>query len=127
MFMLPFVTLLAWAAALWVGAWILRRLAGGQRFSREFLAWALVAGLATGALSAVARAERHAGTGIYTTWGWPRPVYTRWVSWELPAGTADSRHGGLRLRGLVENAIFYGGLAALIGATVGATRRRSGV
>jgi hypothetical protein len=125
--MLPFATLLAWAIGLWGGAFILRRLIGGLRVGRRFVARALAAGLLAGALSAGVRAARHAGTGTYTTWGWPRPVYTRWVSWERDASAPGARRGGPRLRGLLENAIFYGGGAAF-GATVlvaaaGAARR----
>lgn len=124
--MVPLATLLGWAAALWGGALALRRLAPPGGPTTRFLARALAAGLAAGALSAPARASRAAGTGTYTTWGWPRPIYTRWVAWELPAGAPGARQGGPRLRGLLENAIFYGGAAAALGAAAGAGRARSG-
>ena len=127
--MLPFATLLAWATALWGVAALLRRLTGQPRFGRRFVARALAAGFLAGALSAGASATRHAGTGTYTTGGWPRPVYTRWVSWERDASAPDARRGGPRLRGLLENAIFYSGIAALgatvLGGAAGAARRRA--
>lgn len=121
---MPLATLLAWAAALWGGAWVLRRLAGTPGAAGRHVVRALAAGVAAGCLSAGVRAARDAGTGTYTTWGWPRPVYTRWTAWELPPGAPGSRHGGPRPQGLIENGVFYGGAAAALAPALGAARRR---
>jgi hypothetical protein len=49
--------------------------------------------------------------------GWPRTVYSLWQSWE----TGERTHG-IRWRGLLENAVFYGALAGMIGALLARPR-----
>ena len=109
--LLPMATLLTLAFAAAAGTaimltvWRLSHVAGRLGMA------AVVAGLVLAAASAVFRSSRDAGTGTYTAWGWPRAVYTRWVSWETP-----QRIRGIRLQGIAENAIFYAAAAALAGS-----------
>jgi hypothetical protein len=106
--LLPLATLLAiaFAAALAtvivLAAWRLRAVAG------RLAAAAVVAGVVLAVSSALFRSSRGAGTGTSTAFGWPRAVYTRWVSWETP-----ERVEGIRLQGIAENAIFYAAVSAL--------------
>ena len=88
---------------------------------RTLVMIATIIGLTSAALSGVRYAERSAGTGTYGTWGWPRAVYTRWVSWEIPT----ERHGGFQLRGLIENTILYGSAVAALLSLFGTRRRES--
>jgi hypothetical protein len=116
--LLPLATLLslalaaAIATAIVVATWHLR-----DRAARLTMV-AVVAGIVLGAASAVFRSSRGAGTGTHTAWGWPRAVYTRWVSWET-----SEQIRGIRLRGVAENAVFYATLAALAGSVGLASRR----
>ena len=87
---------------------------------RALIVLATVLGVTLSAISSVRYAERSAGTGTYGTWGWPRAVHTRWVSWEIPT----ERHGGFQLRGLIENAILYGAAAAAFVSVFGAGFQR---
>ena len=96
-----------------LAAWRLRVVTG------RIATAAAVAGLLLAGASAVLRSSRGAGTGTHTTFGWPRAVYTRWVSWE-----STERTQGIRLRGVAENAIFYAALTALAGSLGVAARER---
>jgi hypothetical protein len=106
----PLATLLTWSAAFCGIALIARQLSKQPLRRRTLIILAVTVGLICSAASTVKYAERSAGTGTYGTWGWPRAVYTRWVSWEIPT----ERHGGFQLRGLIENAILYGAAAAAL-------------
>jgi hypothetical protein len=117
--LLPLATLLSFALVAATGAAIVLTLGRRRDVAGRLAAAAAVAGLVLAAGSAVLRSSRGAGTGTYTAFGWPRAVYTRWVSWE----TAERRQG-LRAVGLAENAAFYGSLAALAGSLGFAARRR---
>ena len=77
---------------------------------RRVLTRAALAGLLCAGASAVVYSSRGAGTGTQTAWGWPRFVYSRWESHEN-----SERTEGLRWRGVLENAAFYGAVAALVG------------
>jgi len=79
---------------------------------RRLILRALALGLVAALVSASVVSSRSAGTGTYTTWGWPRAVYARWSSWERPAGAPDAVHAGPRLQGLLEDGIFYSGIGA---------------
>jgi hypothetical protein len=83
---------------------------------------ALAIAVVVTSLSGLVRNERHAGTGMYATWGWPRPYYTRWTSLELPTSSPDYRHRGPNVRGFAESAVFYSGLASLAGELVRSRR-----
>jgi hypothetical protein len=117
--LLPLATLLSFALAAATCATIVLTLGRRRGVAGRLAAAAAAAGLVLAAGSAVLRSSRGAGTGTYTAFGWPRAVYTRWVSWE----TAERRQG-LRAAGLAENAVFYGALAALAGSLRLAARRR---
>jgi len=80
---------------------------------RRVLASAAVIGALCAALSVVVYTRRGAGTGIQTAWGWPRVVYSLWQAFE-----DGERSHGLRWRGLLENAVFYGALAAAFVAVI---------
>jgi hypothetical protein len=88
-----------------LATWHLREMA------RRVVLAAAVAGLLLAAASVIFRSSRAAGTGNHTAFGWPRPVYTRWVSWET-----SERIQGIRARGVAENAIFYATMIALAGS-----------
>jgi hypothetical protein len=109
--LLPLATLLSFALGAVTCAAIVLGVRRRRGVAGRLAAVAAAAGLGLAAGSAVLRSSRGAGTGTYTAFGWPRAVYTRWVSWE----TAERRQG-LRPAGLAENAIFYGALAALAGS-----------
>ena len=117
--LLPLASLLSIAMAAALGtvvvlaAWRLRVVAG------RLATAAAVVGLLVAVGSAVFRSSRGAGTGTHTAFGWPRPVYTRWVSWET-----RERIQGIRLRGIAENAIFYATMTALAGSVGLAARDR---
>ena len=114
---LALAPLLAFAfASLLASVVMLASRADASRRRRVYLA-AGIAGIVCAVASSIFWSTRHAGTGNHASWGWPRAVYTRWVSWEAP-----ERHSGIRWQGIVENAVFYGAAAALIGS-VGAVRR----
>ena len=106
------VVVLVTAAAALV---LLRRAAPDVR--RRTLARAASIGALCAVLSAVLYSSRGAGTGTQTSWGWPRTVFALWQSWE----TGERTHG-IRWRGLLENAAFYGVLAAVAGGVL--ARRR---
>ena len=86
---------------------------------RRVLVRAAITGALCAVASAVVYASRGAGTGTQTAWGWPRMVFSLWQSWE----TGQRTHG-IRWRGLIENAAFYGALALLAGVMLA---RRHGV
>jgi hypothetical protein len=119
--LLPLATLLSLAFAAGIGAaiilaaWHLRDRAGRLAIA------AAMGALVLTAASAVFRSSREAGTGHHTAFGWPRAVYTRWVSWET-----SERIQGVRLRGVTENAMFYAPMIALAGS-LGLAARRSSV
>ena len=117
---MPLATLLTWSAALCGVAIIARQLSSHPWRWRTVIILAVTLGLMCSAMSTVKYAERSAGTGTYGTWGWPRAVYTRWVSWEIPA----ERHGGFQFRGLIENAILYGAVAAALASLFGGRFQR---
>ena len=99
-----------------VAVMLLRRVDAQGR--RRTVARAAAIGAVCAALSAVLYTSRGAGTGTQTSWGWPRTVFSLWQSWE----TGERSHG-IRWRGLLENAAFYGAVAAAVG---GLLARRSG-
>ena len=103
--------------ALVVALLLLRRLDAPLR--RRVLVRATVIGALCAVASVVVYASRGAGTGTQTAWGWPRMVFSLWQSWE----TGQRTHG-IRWRGLIENAAFYGALALVVGAMLA---RRHGV
>ena len=104
--------------ALVVALLLLRRLEA-QR-GRRVLIGAVVIGALCAVASVVVYTSRGSGTGTQTAWGWPRVIFSLWQSWET-----GQRSHGLRWQGLIENAVFYGALAALIGAL--RVRRRAAV
>lgn len=104
-------TLLSLAFAAGIGGAIVLTACRLRNVGSRLATAAAVAGLVLAAASAVFRSTRDAGTGTHTAWGWPRAVYTRWVSWETP-----QRMRGIRLQGVAENAIFYAAAAALVGS-----------
>src|SRR5215213_9253145 len=118
---MPLATLLSWSAVFCGAVVVVRRFSRHRMPARKFIVLATTLGLMCAALSTVRYAERSAGTGTYGTWGWPRAVYTRWVSWEVPA----ERHGGFQLRGLIENAVLYGSATAALISLVSTLRPRS--
>jgi hypothetical protein len=101
-------------AAVVLATWHLREIA------ERLVIVAAVAGLVLAATSVGFRSSREAGTGNHTAFGWPRAVYTRWVSWET-----GERIQGIRLRGIAENAVFYAAMFALAGSLGLAASRRS--
>jgi hypothetical protein len=84
---------------------------------RRVLSRAVALGALCALASVVVYTSRGAGTGTQTAWGWPRTVYSLWQSWE----TGERTHG-IRWRGLLENAVFYGALAGMIGALLARPR-----
>jgi hypothetical protein len=118
--LLPLATLLTVALAAAAGAAIVLATSRMRGVVNRLALAAVAAGLVLAAGSGGLRSERGAGTGTQTAFGWPRAVYTRWVSWE----TAE-RIEGLRIRGVAENTVFYGALAALAGSLWLAARRRA--
>jgi hypothetical protein len=115
---MPLATLLTWSAAFFGIALLARQLSKQRLRRRTLMILAITIGMACAAVSTVRYAERSAGTGTYGTWGWPRAVYTRWVSWEIPT----ERHGGFQLRGLIENAVLYSAAAAALLSLFGGVR-----
>jgi hypothetical protein len=90
----------------------------GPAERRRALVRAAAAGILCSVLSVVLYWSRGAGTGTQTAWGWPRTVFSLWQSWE----TGERTHG-IQWRGLLENAAFFGVLAAAIGGVL--ARRRA--
>jgi hypothetical protein len=112
------VPLLAVALGCIVAALIIVRLAASG-LPRHRLYWsAIIIGVLCALGSGTLRSSRHSGTGTQTEWGWPRAIYTRWVSFEV-----DGRRDGLRWQGLAENTVFYGAAVLLLGSLVFAGRR----
>ena len=107
------VVMLAGASAAFL---LLRRI--GPRERARTLVRAAAVGALCAVLSLVLYWSRGAGTGTQTAWGWPRTVFSLWQSWE----TGERSHG-IRWRGLLENAAFYGVLAAAVGGVL--ARRRA--
>ena len=116
---LAIVPLLAVALGCLLTAFVVARFAA-PGVARHRLYWsAIIVGVLCAIGSGTLRSARHAGTGTQTEWGWPRAVYTRWVSWEV-----DERREGVRWQGLVENTVFYGAAAVLLGSLALVVRRR---
>jgi hypothetical protein len=115
---LPIFRLLAFAIPAAAAAVLLLYLAHQGAQLRRVLARGTVVGVVCAAASAAFWSTRGAGTGTQTAWGWPRMVYTRWVSWE----TAE-RHEGIRWQGLAENAMFYGAAATRVGSLLVVARQ----
>ena len=95
--------------ALVVALLLLRRLDAPLR--RRVLLRAALVGVLSAVASVVVYTARGAGTGTQTAWGWPRTIFSLWQSWET-----GQRSHAIRWQGLIENALFYGTLAAAIGA-----------
>jgi hypothetical protein len=116
--LLAIVPLLTMAVACILAAVIVLRLAA-PRFQRHRLYLSAgVVGVLCALVSGAFWSSRHAGTGTQTTWGWPRIIYGRWVSWEVV-----ERQEGVRWQGVAENTVFYGAVAVLVGSLVLATRK----
>ena len=109
--LLPLATLLAIAFAAALATVIVLAARHLRDVAGRLATAAVVAGVVLAVASAVFSSSRGAGTGTYTAFGWPRAVYTRWVSWETP-----DRVRGIRLQGVAENAIFYAAVFALAGS-----------
>ena len=116
--LLPFATLLAIAFAAMVGAAMMLATRRLRALADRLVLSAAVVGLILAAASAVFRSSRQAGTGNHTAFGWPRAMYTRWVSWET-----NERVQGIQPRGVAQNAFFYATLVALAGSLGLAARR----
>ena len=108
--LLPFAALLAVAFAAMMGTAVVLATWRLREVASRLVLFAVVAGLVFAAASAVFRSTRGAGTGHQTTFGWPRPMYTRWVSSET-----SERSQGINLRGVGQNAFFYATMVALVG------------
>ena len=116
--LLPFATLLAIAFAAMVGTVIVLGTWRLRDVARQLVLFAVMAGFVLAAASGIFRSSRGAGTGTHTTFGWPRAMYTRWVSWET-----SERSQGIRPRGVGQNAFFYATLVALASSLGLAARR----
>jgi hypothetical protein len=114
----PLATLLTVALPLLlVAALLLRGQPPAVRHTR--LAAAVLVGLLLTAASAVLWSRRHAGTGVETARGWPKPVHARWEDFE-----GRDRTAGIRWRGIAENTLVYASASLLLLAA--AARRRVG-
>ena len=118
--LLPFATLLSIAFVAMIGAAIMLATRRLRALADRLVLAAAVLGLVLAVASAVFRSSRHAGTGNHTAFGWPRAMYTRWVSSET-----GERSQGIRLRGVGQNAFFYATMVALVGSLGCAARRAS--
>jgi hypothetical protein len=116
---LPILQLLAFAIPTAAVGVLLLYLANKVQLRRG-VARAAVAGVLCAGVSAALWSTRGAGTGTQTAWGWPREIYTRWVSWET-----GERIEGIRWQGFAENTVFYGAAAILMGSLFIAARGRS--
>ena len=116
---LAIAPLLAVALGSIVAAVVVLHLAALRRRHRLYLV-AAVLGVLCALASGAFWSSRHAGTGTQTSWGWPRMIYGRWVSWEVV-----QRQEGIRWQGIVENTVFYGAFAMVAGSLVLAARRGS--
>jgi hypothetical protein len=116
--LLPFATLLAIAFVAMIGAAIMLATRRLRALADRLVLAAAVVGLVLAVASAVFRSSRHAGTGNHTAFGWPRAMYTRWVSWET-----NERVQGIQPRGVAQNAFFYATIVALGGSLALAARR----
>lgn len=117
---LAILPLLAVAVASIAAAVMVLRAAGLWPGRHRLYSVAAVVGLLCALGSGVFWSSRHAGTGTQTTWGWPRMIYGRWVSWEVVHQVE-----GVRWQGIVENTVFYGAIAMLAGSLFLAARRGS--
>lgn len=114
----PLATLLAVALPLLgLAALLLRR--HRREVWRGTLAAAILLGLALTAASTALWSRRHAGTGVETARGWPKPVHTRWEDFE-----GRGRAAGVRWRGVAENTLVYASASLVLLAA--AARWRSG-
>src|SRR5688572_27607656 len=113
---LPIFRLLAFAIPAAAAGVLLLYLANRARL-RHVVVRAAIAGVLCAGASAVFWSTRGAGTGTQNAWGWPRVVYTRWVSWE----TAE-RIEGIRWQGLAENTVFYGAAVIFVGSLFAVSR-----
>jgi len=118
----PLATLLLIALPLiFIAAVLLRGQPPAVR--RVVLAATAISALVVTAASATLWSRRHAGTGLETARGWPKPIYSMWEDTE-----ARQRISGVRWRGVAENAFLYGAIGLFVCA-VGArwsTRRAEG-
>jgi hypothetical protein len=83
---------------------------------------ALRVGILAFALAAMSGAivhTRHAGTRLQTTYGWPKPIFARWIDPETQA-----RWSAVVERGVVENLFFYGCASVLLVSMYQRARRR---
>jgi hypothetical protein len=120
---MPLAESLVWTVTSWTCVLIVRKLRRSGRSLRSVAIHALTFALAITSLGGLARKERHAGTGTYTTWGWPRPYYTQWISLELSPSSPDYRHGGPNVAGFAESVVFYSGFAAVAGELIRSRRK----
>jgi hypothetical protein len=75
--------------------------------------------LALCAMSGALAHTRHAGTRLQTAYGWPKPIFARWVDPETQAGWS-----AVIERGVVENLFFYGCASVLLVSMYQRARRR---
>lgn len=102
-----------------VGALVLLRFGRSRPAHGRLYPGAVLVGMSCMLASGMFRSSRHAGTGTQTTWGWPRMIYRRWESWEVV-----QREQGVHWQGTIENTVFYGAIALLVGALILATALR---
>jgi hypothetical protein len=75
------------------------------RPSMRFVASAFLFVVLSAGVSALVTSTRHSGTGTVREFGWPKPFYFRWTSWQQ-AGDAQQ---DLNLLYFIGNGLFWAG------------------
>ena len=90
-----------------------------RRWSGKVAAMIVVAALAATIVSLVHSSTRHAGTGISTERGWPKPYAFSWIDREDP----DSRRRDWNALYFAGDVALYGSILAAAWAAFAAARR----
>ena len=94
--------------AVFLGIAYLIKPAGALLQKRSTFRVAVLA-IALCAMSSALAHTRHAGTRLQTTYGWPKPMFARWIDPETMA-----RDSAVIARGAVANFFFYGCASLLL-------------
>lgn len=75
----------------------------GALFTKQGMIRVVVLALALSTMSGALTHTRHAGTRLQTTYGWPKPMFARWIDPET-----GTKWSAVIERGAAENLFFYG-------------------
>ena len=105
--------------AIFVGIAYLIKPSGALLRGRSIIPVALLA-ITFSAMSGGLMHTRHSGTRLQTTYGWPKPMFARWIDPETQAGGST-----VIGRGAAENIFFYGCVSVLLTGLYLRSRPRS--